>query len=92
MSVFNLRRSPRNRVRCVATIKLGAGATPRHCLVTDISAEGVRLQVKDLDDLDEFVLFFNNVGGPARDGTYKVVWKDGNDVGAEFVDAANGRD
>ena len=80
------RRSPRHRLGRLATIKLGVGIAPRYCLVTNISAEGVRLQLNGIDVLDEFVLLFPG-DGPAQDGTYKVVWRSGNDVGAKFVSA-----
>ena len=83
----NLRRSPRNRVELIATIRLGPGAT-RRCLITDISAEGIRFNVKDLDELDEFELSFTRPTELARDGVYKVVWRDGTVGGAKFVGAA----
>jgi hypothetical protein len=38
--------------------------------------------------VDEFVLLFHGSGGPARDGTYKVVWRQGREVGAKFVSDA----
>jgi hypothetical protein len=82
------RRSPRNRLGRLATMKLGVGLAPRYVLVTNTSAEGVRLQLNGVDVLDEFVLLFHGSGGPARDGTYKLVWRQGQDVGAKFVSAA----
>jgi PilZ domain len=78
------RRSPRRRLGRLATIKLGVGIAPRYCLVTNVSAEGVRLQLNGIDVVDEFVLLFNG-NEVARDGTYKVVWRQGQDVGAKFV-------
>jgi hypothetical protein len=85
----NLRRNPRNRVRLVATIKLGPGIATRHCLVTDISADGVCFNVNDLDDLDEFALSFKTrTGALARDGIYKVVWRNGNVGGAKLISVA----
>ena len=79
------RKTPRNRLGRLATIKLGVGIAPRLVLVTNASAEGVRLQLNGLETFDEFVLLFHGNGGPARDGTYKVVWRQGPDVGAKFV-------
>jgi hypothetical protein len=38
--------------------------------------------------VDEFVLLFHGSGGPARDGTYRVVWRQGREVGAKFVSDA----
>ena len=88
MSALDLeerRRSPRHRLGRLATIKLGIGIAPRYVLVTNTSVEGVRLQLNGIDELDEFVMLFHGGGGPARDGTYKVVWRLGQDVGAKFV-------
>lgn len=79
------RRSPRQRLGRLATMKLGIGIPPRFVLVTNSSAEGVRLQLNGFETFDEFVLLFHGNGGPARDGTYKVVWRQGQDVGAKFV-------
>jgi hypothetical protein len=81
------RQSPRHRLGRLATIKLGFGIAPRYVLVTNTSAEGVRLQLNGIDVLDEFVLLFHGGGGPARDGTYKLVWRQGQDVGAKFISA-----
>ena len=79
------RQTPRQRLGRLATIKLGVGIPPRYVLVTNTSAEGVRLQLNGIDVVDEFVLLFHGNGGAARDGTYKLVWRQGQDVGAKFV-------
>lgn len=79
------RRNPRQRLGRLATMKLGVGIPPRYVLVTNTSAEGVRLQLNGIDVIDEFVLLFHGGGGPAQDGTYKVVWRQGQDVGAKFI-------
>jgi len=79
------RDNPRNRAGRLATLKLGVGIAPRYVLITNTSIEGVRLQVYGIDVVDEFVLLFHGGGGPARDGTYKVVWRQGRDIGAKFV-------
>ena len=84
VDVDERRQSPRRRFGRLATIKLGVGIAPRYCLVTDVSEDGVRLQLNGIDVVDEFVLLFPGEG-PARDGTYKVVWKQGRDVGAKFI-------
>lgn len=81
------RRNPRQRLGRLATIKLGVGIAPRFVLVTNSSVEGVRLQLNGLETFDEFVLLFHGNGGPARDGTYRVVWRQGQDVGAKFMSA-----
>jgi hypothetical protein len=79
------RRSPRQRLGRIATIKLGIGIPPRFVLVTNTSVEGVRLQLNGIDLIDMFVLLFHGSGGAARDGTYKVVWRQGQEVGAKFI-------
>jgi hypothetical protein len=80
------RHIPRHSLGRLATIKLGIGIAPRYCLVTNFSAEGVRVHVNGFEVLDEFVLLFpsDNVG---RNGTYKVVWRQAQDIGAKFVSA-----
>jgi hypothetical protein len=81
------RQTPRHRLGKLATIKLGIGIAPRYCLVTNVSAEGVCLHVNGIDVIDEFVLLFHGDKN-AQDGTYKVVWRSGQDVGAKFISPA----
>jgi PilZ domain len=80
------RRTPRHRLGKLATIKLGIGIAPRYCLVSNISAEGVRIHVNGYEVLDEFVLIFPD-SAAGQSGTYKVVWRSGQDIGAKFVSA-----
>ncbi|HUD88443.1 MAG TPA: PilZ domain-containing protein [Xanthobacteraceae bacterium] len=80
------RRTPRHSLGRLATIKLGIGIAPRYCLVTNISAEGVRVHVNGFEILDEFVLLFPG-DGVGQNGTYKVVWRQDQDIGAKFVSA-----
>jgi len=79
------RQTPRQRLGRLATIKLGVGLPPRYVLVTVTSAEGVRLQLNGIEPIDEFVLLFHGNGGDAQDGTYKLVWRQGQDAGAKFL-------
>jgi hypothetical protein len=79
------RQSPRQRLGRLATMKLGVGIAPRYVLITNTSVEGVRLQLNGIDVRDEFVLLFHGGGGPARDGTYKIVWRQGQHVGAKYI-------
>lgn len=81
------RHDPRGRQGRIATMKLGAGLTPRYVLITDASSGGVRLQLNSVEAVDEFVLLFHGGCGPARDGTYKIVWRHGREIGAKFVSA-----
>jgi hypothetical protein len=82
------RKTPRQRLGRLATIKIGVGIAERYVLVTNTSAEGVRLALNGLELRDEFVLLFHGNGGEARDGTYKVVWREGQDAGAKFISTA----
>ncbi len=84
LDIQERRSSPRRRFGRLATIKLGVGLAPRCCLVTNVSEEGVCLQLNGIDIIDEFVLLFPKTG-PGRDGTYKVAWRQGQEVGARFV-------
>jgi len=84
MNFVERRQSPRERVGRLATIKLGVGIEPRYVRVTNASQEGVRLQLNGIEPVDEFVLLFHG-NGVARDGTYRVVWRQGQDVGAKFI-------
>ncbi len=78
------RRSSRQLINRIAQIQLGAGALPRDCLITDISAGGVRLHVEGYDVPDDFVLFLSG-DGIAKECAYRVVWRLENEIGASFV-------
>jgi PilZ domain len=80
------RRTSRHVLGRLATIKLGIGVAPRYCLVSNISAEGVRIHINGFEVLDEFVLLFPG-DGVGQNGTYKVVWRQAQDIGAKFVSA-----
>ncbi len=85
LDIDEKRRSHRQRLGRLATMKLGAGMPPRYVLVTNVSDDGVRLLLNGIEAIDEFVLLFHGNGGPARDGTYRLAWRKNNDVGAKFV-------
>ncbi len=78
------RLAPRHRLSCLAKIQLGTDTPPRYCLVTDISDGGVLLLVDGFDAPDEFVLLLSS-DCAAQQGTYRVVWRLGQEVGAKFV-------
>lgn len=84
VSFAGRRQNLRERLGRLATIKLGVGIEARYVLVTNASAEGVRIQLNGIEPVDEFVLLFHG-NGAARDGTYKVVWRQGQDIGAKFI-------
>jgi PilZ domain len=88
MSMLNpeeRRRARRHRLNRAAKIKSGAGLLPRDCLITDISDSGVRLHAEGYEVPDEFVLLFSDHSVLGRDRAYRVVWRLGYEVGAEFV-------
>jgi hypothetical protein len=87
LDIEERRHIPRHRLGNLATIKLGIGIAPRYCLVSNVSIEGVRIHVNGFEVLDEFVLLFPE-GTEGQSGTYKVVWRNGPDVGAKFLSAA----
>lgn len=62
VSLGERRHHPRQRLGRLATIKLGVGIEPRYVLVTNVSAEGVRLQLNGIEPFDEFVLLFHGNG------------------------------
>jgi PilZ domain len=78
------RTVPRYSLERMAKIQLGYAVPPTYCLVTDISEGGVRLYLNGLEVPDEFVLLLSG-DGPAKDGRYKVVWRQGNEVGAKYA-------
>jgi hypothetical protein len=81
------RREARQRYYRPAKIKLAAGARACDCTVVDISDGGVRLNVEGLAVPDEFVLLISNKG-KVEESAYKVVWRFGNELGAQFVSGA----
>ena len=66
LDIEERRHTPRQRLGKLATIKLGIGIAPRDRLVSNISAEGVRIHVNGYEVLDEFDLFSPKTARPAR--------------------------
>jgi len=79
------RRSRRRVLNRVAKIQLGTGALARDCLITDISDGGIRLHAEGFEVPDEFVLLLSGEGVGGKERTYRVVWRLGYEIGAEFV-------
>ena len=52
-----------------------------------MSDGGVRLNVEGLSVPDEFVLLISS-NGKIQESAYKVVWRFGNELGAQFVSGA----
>jgi hypothetical protein len=78
------RRSPRRLINRMAKIQLANGTLPRDCLVTDISAGGVRLHVEGFEIPDDFVLLLSGEN-VAQECNYQVAWRLGHEIGARFV-------
>ena len=78
------RRAPRYPCERPAKIQFERGDPLRSCLITDFSDGGVRVNTFGFDVPDEFVLLLSG-DGPDLDGTYKVVWRLGQNVGAKFI-------
>jgi hypothetical protein len=78
------RRSRRRSVNRPAKIKFDNRTPPHECVITDISTGGVRLRVVGFEVPDEFVLL-DSRDGNAAEFCYRVVWRQGEEVGARFV-------
>jgi hypothetical protein len=78
------RSSPRYPLERLAKMEPRDGTPPRYCLITDISGGGARINTFGVNVPDEFVLRLSG-DGPAKDGTYRVIWRVGYDVGAQLV-------
>ncbi len=83
-SLVDRRQAPRRVLKRPAKIYTGNGALPRDCLITDISTGGVRLRVEGFEVADEFVLLLSG-DDLAKECTYQVVWRLGDEIGARFV-------
>jgi hypothetical protein len=71
----------------LAKIQLAQGNPPRYCVVTDISNGGVRIDTTGFNVPDEFVLFLSG-DGPAQDGTYQVIWRCDDEIGAKLLNSS----
>jgi PilZ domain len=78
------RQWPRRRLGRLAALQFWDGGAQRYCLVTDISDGGVQLHINGFNVPDDFMLIFPK-GGPTQSGNYKVVWRNGLELGAKFV-------
>ena len=79
------RATQRRAISRYAKIQVASGALPRDCLVTDMSAGGVRLHVEGIEVPDAFVLVIDE-GSGARPRDCRVVWRLGYELGAKFTD------
>jgi len=79
------RGSTRRHVFHTVKMLIGADSVPRDCLILGISDGGVRLYVVGFDVPDEFVLLLSGDDGIEEQNKFKVVWRQGNEVGAELM-------
>ena len=80
------RQTARYGLSRLAAMFIGDDAVPHYCVVSDFSEGGVRINANGHKIPDQFVLVFTS-SLPHKNGTYKVVWRNGNIVGAEFLGA-----
>ena len=80
------RQSPRYPLERVAKLEPPDGGRVCYCLVIDMSDGGVRLRgFGEIEFPDQFVLNISG-DGPAKDGTYRVIWRRDPEVGARLVE------
>ena len=80
--LMNRRASERRVCRRVAKIQFGNGSLPRDCMITDISAGGVKVIAEYLEIPPEFTLILST-GSPRQ---CRLAWRIGCEFGAQFVD------
>jgi hypothetical protein len=78
----NRRSSERRLCRRVAKIQFGTGSLPRDCMITDVSAGGVKIIAEHLDIPAEFTIILSD-SSPRQ---CRLAWRIGCEFGAQFVD------
>ena len=78
----NRRTSERRMCRRAAKIQFGTGSLPRDCMITDMSAGGVKVIAEYLDIPAEFTIILSE-GRPRQ---CRLAWRIGCELGAQFVD------
>jgi PilZ domain-containing protein len=76
------RKSERQSCRRGAKIQFGTGTLPRDCIITDISAGGVKVVAENVDVPPQFTIILS-AGRPRQ---CRLAWRIGYEFGAEFVD------
>jgi hypothetical protein len=80
----NKRRTSRRTVNAPAWMEIGSDARLRRCRLVDISENGARLIVENIENTpDSFNLLLSRFGRPNYHCS--VVWKRDNEVGVEFL-------
>ena len=72
----------RYTINRIAKFQTDAGALPRDCMITDISAGGVKVIAEYPEIPPEFTIFLAT-GNPRQ---CKLAWRIGCEFGAEFID------
>ena len=81
------RQKPRRRLGRIAAMQFRNDGPQHYCLVTNISEGGVQLRINGVNVPDDFTLLFPEEDS-IQNGYYKVVWRNGLDLGAKFVGSA----
>ena len=82
----DLRNAPRGKIGAKAWIRFDDGFSVRACRLIDQSNSGVRILVDAPRDVaDRFSLLMSRDAAPGR--RCKVKWRQGAEIGAEFVGA-----
>jgi hypothetical protein len=82
--IANRRKTERFSLKGQAHIRSGAVSVPREVRITDISDGGVRLYAEGIEVPQYFIIYFS--APDVRPRECRVVWRLGQEVGAEFVD------
>jgi hypothetical protein len=80
--LVNRRKSERRLCRSVAKIQFGTGSLPRDCMITDVSAGGVKVIAEYVDVPTEFTIIMST-GRPRQ---CRLAWRIGCELGAQFID------
>ena len=78
----NRRSSECRQCRRGAKIQFGTGSLPRDCVITDVSAGGVKIIAEHLEIPAEFTIILSE-GRPRQ---CRLAWRIGCEFGAQFVD------
>ena len=78
----NRRKTERRECNRMAKIQFGTGNLPRDCMITDISAGGVKV-IAEYPEIPSGIHHILATGNPRQ---CRLAWRIGCEFGAEFVD------
>jgi hypothetical protein len=82
----DLRQTPRAGVGSKAWIRFDDGFSVRACRLVELSRTGLRIAVDAPRDVtDRFSLLLSRHAAPGR--SCRIIWRNGSEIGAEFVGA-----